>query len=402
MPANAPRPPRADGLFGRLRRLLGPGRAGPSADRAGAGEPAPEADHAADHAADRAPDRAHGPGATFDEMAEFLARHGLRLSQATLLAAYDCVTGNDPRLAMAVAERDRAGEPVSLDWLVDFRRGEGAQDEIAAVTKLMERLERNLESFSHTTSAARSATSEYGTALRDHVDELQHGATDPGALLADVLAIARTMIERTHEIERHIVRSEHETRALHRSLEETRRHAELDHLTGLPNRRAFEHRLDREVVAARAAGDPLCVAFCDIDRFKRINDTHGHDAGDRVLRAVANALNEISDERCHVARHGGEEFVVLFRGLALAEAYERLDDTRDSLAERRMVNRATDVPFGKVTFSAGIADVFHYPDPREALKAADEALYVAKQEGRNRIVRASPQVRLLPGPSKAA
>ncbi|MBC2668912.1 GGDEF domain-containing protein [Novosphingobium piscinae] len=334
-------------------------------------------------------------------MTAFLARHGLRLSQSTLLAAYDCVTGNDPRLALAVAERDRAGEPISLDWLVGFRRGEGAQDELIAVTKLMERLERSLESFSHTTTAARSATNEYTLALRDQVDELQQGG-DTGAMLADVLAIARTMIERTHEIERHMIRSEQETQALHRSLEETRRHAELDHLTGLPNRRAFEHRLDREVVAARAAGDPLCVAFCDIDRFKRINDTHGHDAGDRVLRAVACALNEISDERCHVARHGGEEFVVLFRGLALNEAYERLDETRDSLAERRMVNRATDVPFGKVTFSAGIANVFDYPQPREALKAADEALYVAKQDGRNRIVRATPQVRLISGPPKAA
>ena len=382
-------PPRAPGLLARLGSLLSGPRPGvdPLADLV------PSLDEP-----DTAP---HGPDATLSEMAGFLTRHDLRLSQATLLAAYDIVTGNDPRLALAVAERERSGEPVSLDWLVGFRRGEGVQDELAAVTRLMERLERNLESFSTTTTEARSATTEYSAALRDQVDELQQGA-DAGAMLADVLAIARTMIERTHEIERHIARSEQETRALHRNLEETRRHAELDHLTGLPNRRAFEHRLDREVVAARAAGDPLCVAFCDIDRFKRINDTHGHDAGDRVLRAVACALNEISDERCHVARHGGEEFVVLFRGLPLGEAYDRLDETRDSLAERRMVNRATDVPFGKVTFSAGIADVFDYPDPREALRAADEALYVAKQDGRNRIVRAAAKLRLIAGPSQAA
>lgn len=364
----------------------------------------------------------HGPDATFAEMAEFLRRHGLRLSQATLVAAYDCVTGNDPRLALAVREREAAEEPVSLDWLVGFRRGEGAQEEIGAITRLMERLDRNLDSFSRTTSEARSATSEYSTALQEQVEGAQHGS-DAGAMMADVLAIARTMIERTHEVERQIVRSETETRALHRSLEETRRAAEVDHLTGLPNRRAFEQRLDREVIAARAAGDALCVAFCDIDRFKRINDTHGHDAGDRVLRAVAGALNEISDDRCHVARHGGEEFVVLFRGTPLGEAYARLDETRGSLAERRMVNRANDMPFGKVTISAGIADVFDYPEPRDALKAADEALYVAKQDGRNRIVRApingssvmgnsgmgsagmgtaAPTVRLIAGPNRAA
>ena len=344
---------------------------------------------------------ARGADATLAEMARFLSRHELRLSQSTLLAAYDCVTGQDPRLVDAVAERESSGEPVSLDWLTGFRRGEGGNDELSALSRLMERLERSLEGFGRTTLEARSATTAYSSALRTQVDELQQ-VGDAGAMIADVIAVARTMIERTHDIERQIARSEHETRALHRNLEETRRHAEIDHLTGLPNRRAFEHRLDREVVAAQSAGEPLCVAFCDIDRFKRINDKHGHDAGDRVLRAVAGALNEISDERCHVARHGGEEFVVLFRGLALGEAFARLDETRDALAERRMVNRANDTPFGKVTFSAGIADVFEYPDPREALKAADEALYAAKLDGRNRIMLAQAKLRLVEDPSRAA
>jgi len=74
---------------------------------------------------------------------------------------------------------------------------------------------------------------------------------------------------------------------------------------------------------------------------------------------------------------------------------------RDNLADRRMVNRATDVPFGRVSFSGGIAAVFDYPDPRAALKAADEALYVAKEEGRNRIVRAPARLTLV-GATKAA
>lgn len=378
-------PAQARGLLARLRAVF-----------SGRREAAPDEDDSA-----AASTAAHGPGPTFAEMARFIERHGLRLSQSTLLAAYDYCTGNDPRLASAISEREHQGEPVTLDWLVGFRRGEGALEDVNVLTRLIERLERNLESFSHTTGEARSATTEYSAQLRDQVDGLQT-INDGGAMLAEVVAIARSMIERTQEIELKIARTERETRALHRSLEETRRSAEIDHLTGLPNRRAFEHRLEREVVAARAASEPLCVAFCDIDRFKRINDTHGHDAGDRVLRAVANALNEISDERCHVARHGGEEFVVLFRGQPLGEAFAQLDQTRDALAERRMVNRANDQPFGKVTFSAGIADVFDYPDPREALKAADEALYAAKQEGRNRIVRASPRLRVVPGPSRAA
>src|SRR3546814_10453846 len=90
-----------------------------------------------------------------------------------------------------------------------------------------------------------------------------------------------------------------------RSLEQARREAEIDHMTGLPNRRAFETVLEREYRDARASFDPLTVAFCDIDHFKRINDTHGHDAGDRVIRLIAEMLATISDDNCHVARHGG-------------------------------------------------------------------------------------------------
>ena len=328
------------------------------------------------------------------DIGDFLAAHRLPLTQTTLAAACDCINGTDPRLAALIAERRRAGEAITSEWLAECRRAAASEDEGRAMTRLMDRLEANIDTFTRTTIEARTATTEYRTALRTQVDELQH-VSRAGAVLSEMLAIARTMMEHTREIEAQMARSEKETRTLHRNLDEARRTAEIDHLTGLPNRRAFEARLDKEAVAARAAGEPLCVAFCDIDRFKKINDTHGHEAGDRILKVVAHALNEISDERCHVARHGGEEFVVLFRGKSLGEAFAILDEARAALSERRLVNRATDLPFGKVTFSAGIADLFEYPDPRSALKAADEALYVAKHEGRNRIVRAPARLALV-------
>ena len=333
------------------------------------------------------------------ELGEFLAFHRLPATHQSLAAALDCVSGNDPRLIDLVRERRAAGEPVTPEWLAEVRRP-GPEDEVKAMNRLMDRLDDSIAEFGRTTVDARVATSEYSTALRNHVDDL-HGGGRAGTVLGELLGLTRAMLERTHTIEQQIASSERETRSLQRNLEEARRSAEIDHLTGLPNRRAFEARLEREVVAARANGEPLCVAFCDIDRFKRINDTHGHDAGDRVLKVVASVLGEISDDKCHVARHGGEEFVVLLRGQTLSDAYRILDESREHLADRRMVNRATDVPFGKVSFSAGIADVLAYADPRAALKAADEALYVAKQEGRNRIVRAPARLTPVANPRAA-
>ena len=336
-----------------------------------------------------------------DDIGTFLLANRLNVTTATLAAACEITTGTNPRLISLVAERRRTGESVTTEWLAEVRHPAQPDDELKAMNLLMARLENNIDTFTRTTVEARTATTEYQSALRTQVDELQE-VSRAGAVISEMMAIARTMMERTRVIEQQMSRSELETRALHRSLEDARRSAEIDHLTGLPNRRAFESRLDKEVVAAKAANEPLCVAFCDIDWFKKINDTHGHDAGDRILKVVAHALNDISDDRCHVARHGGEEFVVLLRGSTLAQAYDLLDETRANLAERRLVNRANDMPFGKVTFSAGIADLFEYPDPRAALKAADEALYVAKNDGRNRIVRAPAQLKIVPDGKAAA
>src|SRR3546814_17713193 len=140
------------------------------------------------------------------------------------------------------------------------------------------------------------------------------------------------------------------------------RDAELDYLTGLPNRRAFELLLDRHHKEARAALEPLSVAFCDIDEFKKVNDLHGHEAGDRVIKAIADTLARISNDQCHVARHGGEEFVMLFRGLTPTEAAAKLDDAREAPADRRLSNSNTDDPFGQtptpggVTAAPGVAD----------------------------------------------
>jgi diguanylate cyclase len=320
-----------------------------------------------------------------DEIASFLAYHRLEISAATLTVAHNYLSGSDPDLVRLIDRQMQARQPVTLDWL-DEMHGRGERgDELVLLAQLMERLETSIDEFGKTSKDASSATSEYSTALEAHVSELEQ-VTKAGDVISDLATIAKVMLKRTRDIEKQMLRSEAQTRTLRKRLDEARRSADEDHLTGLPNRRAFEVRFQEEFRLARAAAEPLCVAFCDIDHFKKVNDTHGHDAGDRVLKLVAEALERISGETCHVARHGGEEFVLLFRGLTTAESFIKLDALRAQLAERRLVNRATDTPFGQITFSGGIADVFICGDPRSALKAADAALYRAKLDGRNRVL----------------
>ena len=355
------------------------------------------AETAADAGATSGPWRG-GRGYVLAAIDAFLETHQLAVDRFTLAVAHDYVTGADGLLCRQIDKRVEAGGLVDRDWLCAARADSDNGDPERAAQRLLRRLESNIDSFSDAATSARDAARDYGCALNAQVDQLNM-PRDPATVLGEIAALARAMVDRTSELERDMSRSEVQTRALRHSLDDARRLAEQDQLTGLPNRRAFEGHFAAEVTAARAAGEPLCVALCDVDRFKRINDTHGHDAGDRVLRSVASNLARIANAQCHVARHGGEEFVVLIRGRTIAEVWEILDDLRQAQAERRLVNREDDRPIGKVTFSGGVASVFDYADPRQALRAADAALYRAKADGRNRIIVAKPDDT---APSKAA
>ncbi len=318
------------------------------------------------------------------EIGAFLGNHKLEVNGRTLAIAWSYLSGADSRVVRAIDRRLHQQQPLTAEWIEEELGSNGEGEEIALLSQLMERLEHSIDEFGRTSRDAQHATSEYHSALEAHVSELEQ-VTRAGEVISELATIAKVMLRRTREIEKQMLRSEAQTRALKRRLDEARRSAGEDHLTGLPNRRSFEATFDEEYRLARAEGDTLCVAFCDIDHFKTINDSHGHEAGDRVLKLVAESLAKISDDRCHVARHGGEEFVMLFRGEGIEGVSARLDRLRQQLADRRLVNRATEQPFGQVTFSAGIADVFACGDPRTALRAADTALYRAKLNGRNRV-----------------
>ncbi|WP_394000843.1 GGDEF domain-containing protein [Luteimonas sp. WGS1318] len=160
--------------------------------------------------------------------------------------------------------------------------------------------------------------------------------------------------------------------------------ADTDALTGLPNRRAGLARLDRCFADARRVGTPLSVGFVDVDLFKRINDTHGHEVGDRVLVAVADAL--VADTRSHedVVRMGGEEFLVLLPGVDARRAHARLEAMRRRIADTAPMLGVADL---QLTASIGLATLRPGDDEAVALlRRADEAMYRAKHAGRDRVM----------------
>lgn len=201
--------------------------------------------------------------------------------------------------------------------------------------------------------------------------------------------LAGTFNHMAGQIALHTHRLEEEIRARTRDLEEANRRLEAlavtDPLTGLYNRRHFEHVLSLEVRRAQRMGTRLSLLMMDVDHFKRYNDTHGHPAGDEVLRALGRLVRERVRSTDVACRYGGEEFTVILPGTSRTDAMVLANDLRLNVEAYPFENEATQ-PGGRLTISIGVAT---YPadasDEVALVRAADQALYRAKENGRNRV-----------------
>lgn len=180
--------------------------------------------------------------------------------------------------------------------------------------------------------------------------------------------------------------------ALRQTMDRLRSEADLDHLTGLANRRRFRVALNREVERLRRYSVPCALLLLDIDHMKAVNDRFGHPAGDLVIRHVANTLSAVSRDNDTAARLGGEEFALLLANIGEEKAAAAAERLRAVLAEQIIPG------VGNISVSIGVAACpAHAASERALYAASDRALYVAKNEGRNRVAVAPLMQEKLPG-----
>jgi diguanylate cyclase len=266
---------------------------------------------------------------------------------------------------------------------LDTQRADGEATPTQAADRLVAQTQMHVEGFADMMAALQNDTRDFGRDLVASVNAINESRAQvgqPGIFLDDVARITATMIGRVHEAEQRLEKATHETSELRKKLEEARGDALRDPLTGLPNRRALEEAY----ATAMREGRPVCVAVCDVDHFKSVNDRFGHAVGDRVLRAIAQALSQACEGH-FVARYGGEEFAILLHAHA-AEAVATVEVARQMVAEKRYRLRETDSPLGAITFSAGVTCAISEEPLGTAFHRADSLLYTAKAEGRNRIL----------------
>ena len=334
----------------------------------------------------------------------------------TLLGLLDDLTLPERHRPQAESMRDRLKN--GLNWyellpiLDDFATlmlaiTDSGQHEFEAY---LQRLNERLESFQSNLQAAtaghadnRSAARQMDTQIREQVDGLQSSMQE-AADLEDLKHVLENHLEgllgtmdqhqkqrdereqevaaRLHSLAERVAHMEQEAQGYREHLEEQRQKALVDPLTGLPNRAAWSERLGHEVTQWQQHGNTLLLAMLDLDHFKRINDNYGHLAGDKVLKIIASVLRKRLRGTDFIARFGGEEFVLLMPSTVPAAGLKMLESLRASIEACPFHFKGEPVT---ITVSIGMTAFRPGEHSDQVLKRADQALYRAKNAGRNRV-----------------
>ena len=282
----------------------------------------------------------------------------------------------------------------------------GQQDFAGYLAQLNKRLELFVGSMQHVQSVHESVSQEtlsFSQSLREQVSDMQSSVQEAtnleslkqsldqrlDALLDSVGSYQQGRVGREEELSerlqgmlQRVAEMEQEANQFREHLEEQRQKSLQDSLTGLPNRAAWVERLELEVERRRRYGGELLLAVLDIDFFKRVNDTFGHQAGDKVLKIVANELNQRLRKTDFIARFGGEEFVLLLPATPLNGGLQLLESLREAVQACPFHFKGEPLT---ITCSAGLAVFEGDESADEVFERADRALYRAKNNGRNRI-----------------
>ncbi len=211
---------------------------------------------------------------------------------------------------------------------------------------------------------------------------------DIHSLLSEVVAETRQMKDSMERMKREFDAKSNEMEELRKELERVRLQASTDALTGMANRATFFDQLRKAAEHAEKQRQPFCVVMADIDHFKRVNDTFGHLVGDKVIRFVAEALKQSIKGQDTAARYGGEEFALLLPDTSADNAVILCNKIREHIAGTKLVRTGTREPLGQITISAGVAQYRFGEEMMDFVQRADQALYVSKEGGRNRVTKA--------------
>ncbi|MGB0694697.1 MAG: GGDEF domain-containing protein [Rhodospirillaceae bacterium] len=260
-------------------------------------------------------------------------------------------------------------------------------DESVQVQNAGAKLENTLDQMMKLFKVANQGTRAYNKTLEDFSGQVLDA--DPQqiqAMIATVVTETKRMLKVNEKLGDELTQSSDEINRLRTDLDKVRHDALTDGLTGIPNRKVFDTQMQELTRISTEDGTPLSLMMVDIDFFKKFNDNYGHQMGDQVLRVVARQIEDGVKGSDVAARYGGEEFAVILPQTRVRDAISVAEGIRRVVASRKISNKKTGEDLGTVTLSIGVSEFRKGESIGQFIQRADEALYMAKREGRNRVV----------------
>jgi diguanylate cyclase len=316
-----------------------------------------------------------------------MGRHAAAFNPVTFTLWYEFAADMNPRLRAAVEQLMQDKASLDDDAITRLYAEHIAPADDASLRRISGEIQRVMGSIAHSASATGDRAGLFGAQLDDLSAALQaNGVTLLSPQLNEALAGTQEMKHSAQALQQQVQASQNEIARLRTDLDRARGEALTDPLTGILNRKGFDQRLQALFAQAPDAGRQHCLVMFDIDHFKRVNDTHGHVMGDRVIQGLGEILRQSLTNTAHAAaRYGGEEFAAVLPNCTLAEAAALAELLRTRAKAMKIRNRTTQEVMFTITISGGVSALRPDDDALALIARADAALYQAKNSGRDRV-----------------
>ncbi len=319
---------------------------------------------------------------------ELMSKHGVTPSALHYEVWFEYRLGRTPALNAAVDARIAAAGAVDDAFTAQLHEqyfGDAAAAAQIAITG--EKIARDLGQVLSFMRVSEEKSGDYGRTLESAATDLNRGlsADQIQNIVSSLAAATLDMANHNQHLNDQLKKSSREINTLRTSLESVRLESLTDALTGLSNRRMFDETLRMRIDEARAQKTELCLLLCDIDHFKKVNDTWGHQTGDQILRFLGSALQAHARPDFLVSRYGGEEFAMIMPRVDMRTAAHIAETMRVAISTKRLRRRSTNDDLGQVTVSMGIARLAPSDTPAGMIERADACLYASKRNGRNQV-----------------
>ncbi len=314
-------------------------------------------------------------------------KHALPMNPINYALLYEYVVGKNPELKASLDQLFNDDQPIDHEQMLHQYKTYLLNTDEAAINHVRQALLELMSSTQISLSKIGEDSHSYIDNLNDAASELKQGGDISAAtdVIAKLIQDTSNMQASSQTLQNQLTETNNDLAKLRTEFKRVRQESMVDPLTGIQNRRAFDHDLGECCQQAKIDLKPLCLLLIDIDHFKCVNDNYGHVVGDSVLKCVSKALNDTVRGGDLLARYGGEEFVIVLQNTPMEGAEHVADNICNVIRNQSMDAKSVGKDVGRITVSVGVA-LFHTTESEEEfISRADTALYRAKESGRNRV-----------------